>query len=235
MAMSPNTKDREHDKFQENPGDLGTDVRVVIKAIDSGSITILGDSITSGTVDGTSTGIERTFVNNRKNQVLASHDLAVAYTWLDFGTKDERVSTIVYTSATFVGVTVTRTFAYSLVGTKYRLNSETWVTAPGGQNIMADFGLEGEFAPDSDLDSDNSQLASVVLNDGTSCEVWKNDWIDAAEGTVPPDPWWGLAFQISKIEDGNIFIKMMNSEGEYEEIGFSPSLITNVFRHVEKS
>ena len=132
MAMSPNRKDREHDKFQENPGDLGTDVRVVIKAIDSGSITILGDSITSGTVDGTSTGIERTFVNNRKNQVLASHDLAVAYTWLDFGTKDERVSTIVYTSATFVGVTVTRTFAYSLVGTKYRLNSETWVTAPGG-------------------------------------------------------------------------------------------------------
>lgn len=132
MAMSPNTKDREHDKFQENPGDLGTDVRVVIKAIDSGSITILGDSITSGTVDGTSTGTERTFVNNRKNQVLASHDLAVAYTWLDFGTKDERVSTIVYTSATFVGVTVTRTFAYSLVGTKYRLNSETWVTAPGG-------------------------------------------------------------------------------------------------------
>ena len=111
MAMSPNTKDREHDKFQENPGDLGTDVRVVIKAIDSGSITILGDSITSGTVDGTSTGTERTFVNNRKNQVLASHDLAVAYTWLDFGTKDERVSTIVYTSATFVGVTVTRTFA----------------------------------------------------------------------------------------------------------------------------
>ena len=47
MAMSPNTKDREHDKFQENVSDLGTDVRVVIKAIDSGSITIIGDSITS--------------------------------------------------------------------------------------------------------------------------------------------------------------------------------------------
>lgn len=132
MAMSPNTKDREHDKFQENPGDLGTDVRVVIKAIDSGSITILGDSITSGTVDGTDTGTERTFVNNRKNQLLAAHDLALAYTWLDFGNKDERVSSIVYTSATFVGVTVTRTFAYSLVGTKYRLDSELWSTAPGG-------------------------------------------------------------------------------------------------------
>lgn len=97
-----------------------------------GSVVVEGDSITSGTVDGTDTGTERTFVNNRKNQLLAAHDLALAYTWLDFGNKDERVSSIVYTSATFVGVTVTRTFAYSLVGTKYRLDSELWSTAPGG-------------------------------------------------------------------------------------------------------
>lgn len=97
-----------------------------------GSVVVEGDSITSGTVDGTDTGTERTFVNNRKNQLLAAHDLVVSYTWLNFGTKDERVDSIVYTSATFVGVTVTRTFAYSLVGTKYRLDSETWVTAPGG-------------------------------------------------------------------------------------------------------
>lgn len=132
MAMSPNTKDREHDKFQENVSDLGTDVRVVIKAIDSGSITIIGDSITSGTVDGTAGGTERTFVNNRKNQLLQSHDLVASYSWLDFGTKDERVSSIVYTSATFSGVTVTRTFTYSLVGTKYRLDVDTWTTTPGG-------------------------------------------------------------------------------------------------------
>lgn len=100
--------------------------------IGSANVTVLGDSKISGTVDGTDTGTERTFVNNRKNQVLASHDLAVAYTWLNFGTKDERVSSIVYTSATFTGVTVTRTFTYSLVGTKYRLDQETWVTTPGG-------------------------------------------------------------------------------------------------------
>lgn len=100
---------------------------------------------------------------------------------------------------------------------------------------MADFGLEGEFAPDSDLDSDETQSATVILNDGTSCTVWKNDWIDSVEGVVPPDPWWGYAYQISKIEDENIFIKMINGEGVYEEIGFSPSLITNVYRHVEKT
>lgn len=97
-----------------------------------GDVTVLGDAKTSGTVDGTETGTERTFVNNRKNQVLAAHDLQAAYTWLDFNTKNERVSQIVYTSATFSGVTVTRSFAYSLVSGSYRLDSETWSTSPGG-------------------------------------------------------------------------------------------------------
>ena len=139
MVFSTVREDNERNKFEQDPNDLEPNVRVILKntdpiLVDVGplSVTVEGDSKTSGTVDGTDTGTERTFVNNRKNQVLAAHDLAVAYTWLNFGTKDERVSSIVYTSATFVGVTVTRTFAYSLVGTKYRLDSETWVTNPGG-------------------------------------------------------------------------------------------------------
>lgn len=139
MVFSTVREDNERSKFEQDPNDLEPNVRVILKntdpiLVDVGplSVTVEGDSKTSGTVDGTDTGTERTFVNNRKNQVLAAHDLAVAYTWLSFGTKDERVSSIVYTSATFVGVTVTRTFAYSLVGTKYRLDSETWVTNPGG-------------------------------------------------------------------------------------------------------
>lgn len=100
---------------------------------------------------------------------------------------------------------------------------------------MSDFGLEGEFAPDSDLDSDPSQLAVIVLNDGLTCTVYKNDWIDAVESSVPIDPWWGYAYQISRIEDQSIFIKVMNAEGVYEEIGMSPENITNVYRHVEKA
>lgn len=142
MVYSPSKNDRDKDSLIEYPALSGETARRVTVvndvsdpipvSVSSLSVTITGDAITSGTVDGTATGTERTFVNNRKNQVLASHDLAVAYTWLDFGTKDERVSSIVYTSATFVGVTVTRTFTYSLVGTKYRLDSESWVTAPGG-------------------------------------------------------------------------------------------------------
>ena len=142
MVYSPSKNDRDKDSLIEYPASSGETARRVTVvndvsdpipvSVSSLSVTITGDAITSGTVDGTATGTERTFVNNRKNQVLSSHDLAVAYTWLNFGTKDERVSSIVYTSATFVGVTVTRTFIYSLVGTKYRLDSESWVTAPGG-------------------------------------------------------------------------------------------------------
>lgn len=99
--------------------------------IGSASVTVVGDSITSGTVDGTASGTERTFVNNYKNQVLNSHDLVVTYTWLNFGTKDERVSQIVYTSATIPAV-ITRLFSYTLTGGKYRLDTETWSSSLGG-------------------------------------------------------------------------------------------------------
>lgn len=113
-------------KVSQVPGDTW-DVN-----IGAASVTITGDSITSGTVEGTASGTERTFVNNKKNQVLSAHDLSVAYTWLNFGTKQERVSTIVYTSATFPLETITRTFNYTLVSGKYRLDSEVWTSATGG-------------------------------------------------------------------------------------------------------
>lgn len=142
MTYQPSKNDRDKDSLIEYPALSGETARRVTVvndvsdpipvSVSSLSVTITGDAITSGTTDGTPTGTERTFVNNRKNQLLASHDLVVSYTWLDFGTKDERVSSIVYTSVTFTGVTVTRTFSYSLVGTKFQLDQETWVTAPGG-------------------------------------------------------------------------------------------------------
>ena len=91
-----------------------------------------GSSIMIGTVDGTTIGTQRTIVNNKKQQVLAAHDLVLTYTWLDFGTKQERVSNIIYTSATFLGETITRTFAYTLVGNNYRLDTETWTSSGGG-------------------------------------------------------------------------------------------------------
>ena len=131
MAQPPGSlQDKESSAFIVDTNDGGVNKRVQVMG--GISATILGDSITSGTVDGTSTGNERTFVNNKKQQILSAHDLVAAYTWLNFGTKQERVSTIIYTSATFPGDIITRTFAYTLVGTNYRLDSETWTSSGGG-------------------------------------------------------------------------------------------------------
>jgi len=57
-------------------------------------------------------------------EVFAADDVLKAFTWLDFGTKDERVNTIAWSSVA-VGNTVTDTYAYTLVGNKYRLDSIT--------------------------------------------------------------------------------------------------------------
>lgn len=91
-----------------------------------------GSSLNTGTVDGTISGTQRVFVNNKRQQVLSAHDLVETYTWAGFGTKTERVTSIVYTSATIAGVTITRTFSYTLVGGLYRLDSETWTSSAGG-------------------------------------------------------------------------------------------------------
>lgn len=83
-------------------------------------------SISVGTEDGTLTGVQRVFVNNLRQQILASHNRQAAFTYADFGTKDQRVTQINYTSATFPSLTIQRTFSYSLVGNRYRRDSETW-------------------------------------------------------------------------------------------------------------
>lgn len=95
-------------------------------------VTIASTIKTSGTVDGLTGGTERIFINNRKSQVLAAHDLVATYTWLGFGTRTQRVDSIVYTSLTFPGVIVTRDFDYTQVGNKYRLDTETWSVNLGG-------------------------------------------------------------------------------------------------------
>lgn len=141
MALPKALNDRDRVSYIEDSGDSGVNKRVQVMNgasdpvpvdIVSGSVTINADSIQSGTVDGTPTGTERTFVNNRRNQVLSAHDLVASYTWADFGTKNERVTSIVYTSATFPSHTITRTFSYSLVSGNYRLDSETWTASSGG-------------------------------------------------------------------------------------------------------
>lgn len=79
-----------------------------------------------GSIDGTTTGTKYGFVNNVKMQILDSHDRQSTFTYADFGTKDQRVIQIDYTSPTFTGFTARRIFNYTLVGTRYKRTNELW-------------------------------------------------------------------------------------------------------------
>lgn len=80
----------------------------------------------SGTINGTPIGTEYTFVNNLRLQILATHDRNQDITYADFGTVNQRVTQIDYTSATFPGVTARKTLIYTLVGNKYRRDNIIW-------------------------------------------------------------------------------------------------------------
>jgi hypothetical protein len=79
-----------------------------------------------GSINGTKTGTKYGIVNNLRLQILDSHDRIAAFTYVDFGTKNQRITQINYTSGTFPGTTVQRQFSYTLVGTNYRRDNETW-------------------------------------------------------------------------------------------------------------
>lgn len=78
----------------------------------------------SGTIDGTPGGVEYTFVNNRVAQILAAKDnRSGTLSYADFGTKDQRVTSITYTApsvGTGPGFTAVKSFTYTLVGNRYR-------------------------------------------------------------------------------------------------------------------
>jgi hypothetical protein len=93
--------------------------------IDSTLVTGI-NSLTIGTEDGTTTGTQRVFVNNLRSQILATQDRDQDITYADFGTKNQRVTRIDYTSAIFPATTARKDFTYTLVGTKYRLDSIVW-------------------------------------------------------------------------------------------------------------
>lgn len=95
----------------------------------SGNITAtLGDEPIkiSGTIDGTANGIEYNFVYNLRQQILAAHDREQDITYADFGTKNQRVTQIDYTSATFPGIIARKELTYTLIGTRYRRDSINW-------------------------------------------------------------------------------------------------------------
>jgi hypothetical protein len=58
--------------------------------------------------------------------ILSATDLVRAFTWLDFGTNSERVDAIIYTAPSVTAQTLVRTFNYTQIGGKYRLDSDEW-------------------------------------------------------------------------------------------------------------
>ena len=62
---------------------------------------------------------------NKKEQLINNaNDLVKTYTYLDAGTSDERVSTIVYSSVS-LGLTATETFVYAGSAGAYRISTLT--------------------------------------------------------------------------------------------------------------
>jgi hypothetical protein len=102
MAFPSSFRDREQDKFVES-SDGKTAVRV---KVDSGS------------------PIPVEVLENDFKKVLNAPDRERVFSWLDFGTKNERVSSITYSAPSVGGMSFVKTFIYSLVGNSYRLDNE---------------------------------------------------------------------------------------------------------------
>lgn len=94
------------------------------------SVTLADEPIKmSGTEDGTPSGTEFTFVNNKRKQILDAKDRDQTITYADFGTKDQRITQIDYTAPSIgvgAGNTARKTFTYVLDGSKYRRTNITW-------------------------------------------------------------------------------------------------------------
>jgi hypothetical protein len=67
------------------------------------------------------------FINNVKNQILASHDRKQKFFYEDFGNKNQRITQIDYTSDTFLGITASKVLTYVLVGNRYKRESIDWI------------------------------------------------------------------------------------------------------------
>jgi hypothetical protein len=101
----------------------GIDVNVELEAF-----TTTPDSVLLvGSIDGTASGAKYGFVNNIRSQILAAQDRQSDIEYADFGTKDQRVTKISYTSATFPGTILEKRLTYTLVGNRYRRDSIDWV------------------------------------------------------------------------------------------------------------
>jgi hypothetical protein len=108
QPASGTERDRSFKSFVESPtrGEQGTAQEVFI---------------------GNADDINVTFEDTIAQQIIKASDRTKQFTWLDFGSRNERVSKIIYTAPSVGVYTLTKTFSYSLSGNAYRLDSEILV------------------------------------------------------------------------------------------------------------
>jgi hypothetical protein len=80
-----------------------------------------------GSINGTKAGAKYGYVNNILQQILLAHDRNQDITYADFGTSNQRITQIDYTSATFPGFIARKVISYTLVMGRYRRDSIDWV------------------------------------------------------------------------------------------------------------
>jgi hypothetical protein len=100
--MKEDIKERERDKFRPASG---------------------GQSKVAVTVEQDSP-IPVDLAENIAQQILKAPDRNKAFSWADFGSKNERVTSVVYTAPSVGAYTLTKTFNYTQVGSNYRLDTE---------------------------------------------------------------------------------------------------------------
>jgi hypothetical protein len=96
-------RDRELDKFRPASGDKSK-IAVIIEQDEAMPVEI-AESIAQ--------------------QILKASDRQKQFAWLDFGTRNERISEIIYTAQSVGDYILTKTFSYSLFANAYRLDGET--------------------------------------------------------------------------------------------------------------
>jgi hypothetical protein len=80
-----------------------------------------------GSEDGTATGNKFGVVYTVRQAILDAKDRNSTITYADFGNKNQRITSITYTSPSFPGVSVVKQLTYTLVGNKYRRDNVNWV------------------------------------------------------------------------------------------------------------
>lgn len=110
-----------------NITDNGGSITVDAVDLDTRDLTPAQDGVLIyGSNDGTPNGTMLPVVNSVRLQILNSEDRDQAISYADFGTKNQRVTQIDYTSPDFPGVTARKTISYTLVGNRYRRDNITW-------------------------------------------------------------------------------------------------------------